>query len=74
MKEVNRGIKEEEWFVVRNAHMPSVLVELGFITNLQDAGLLNDKTYLRKTALGIYNGLGAFITHFEQSRGFTGTR
>jgi len=71
---VNRGIKEEEWFVVRNAHMPSVLVELGFITNLQDAGLLNDKTYLRKTALGIYNGLGAFITHFEQSRGFTGTR
>mgnify|MGYP001213002018 FL=1 len=71
---VNRGIKEEEWFVVRNAHMPSVLVELGFITNSQDAALLNDKIYLRKTALGIYNGLGAFITHFEQSRGFTGTR
>ncbi len=70
----NRGIKEEEWFVVRNAHMPSVLIELGFITNLQDASLLNDKIYLRKIALGIYNGLGAFITHFEQSRGFTGTR
>ena len=25
----NRGIKEESWFVVRNAKMPSVLVELG---------------------------------------------
>ncbi len=70
----NRGIKEEEWFVVRNAHMPSVLVELGFVTNLQDSSLLINKIYLRKIALGIYNGLGAFITHFEQSRGFTGTR
>ncbi len=70
----NRGIKEEEWFVVRNARMPSVLVELGFVTNYPDAVLLNDKTYLRKMAIGIYNGLGTFITHFEQSRGFTGTR
>lgn len=73
-KSTNRGIKEEEWFVVRNAHMPSVLVELGFVTNSSDAAILNEKIYLRKTALGIYNGLGAFITHFEQSRGFTGTR
>lgn len=67
-----RGIKEEEWFVVRNAHMPSVLVELGFITNEQEAALLADKNYLRKTAFGIYNGINTFITHFEQSRGFTG--
>lgn len=68
----NRGIKEEEWFVVKNAHMPSVLVELGFVTNNEEVSLLNDKNYLRKTAFGIYNGINAFITHFEQSRGFTG--
>lgn len=67
-----RGIKEEEWFVVRNAKMPSVLVETGFLSNEQEAALLSDDEYLKKMALGIYNGLGAFITHFERSRGFTG--
>ncbi len=67
-----RGIKEEEWFVVRNAKMPSVLVETGFLSNEQEAALLSDEDYLKKLSLGIYNGLGAFITHFERSRGFTG--
>lgn len=67
-----RGIKEEEWFVVRNAHMPSVLVELGFVTNKEEATLMADKNYLRKTAEAIYNGINTFIMHFEQSRGFTG--
>lgn len=67
----NRGIKEEAWFVVRNAKMPSVLVELGFVSNPEEAALLADPAYLRKCALGIYNGLSSFITHFENSRGFT---
>ncbi len=68
-----RGLKEEEWFVVRNAKMPSVLVELGFISNAGEAALLYDKEYLNKTTLGIYNGVTAFVTHFEESRGFTGS-
>lgn len=69
-----RGIKAEEWFVVRNANMPSVLVELGFLTNENEAVLLADEGYLQKLGLGIYNGLSAFVTHFERSRGFTGTK
>ena len=69
----SRGIKAEEWFVVRNANMPSVLIEAGFITNEKEAALLGDSQYLRKLTQGIYNGLSAFITHFERSRGFTGT-
>ncbi len=70
----SRGIKEEEWFVVRNANMPSVLIETGFITNEKEATLLNTPSYLRKVALGIYNGLVAFVTNFERSRGFTSTQ
>lgn len=69
-----RGIKAEEWFVVRNSNMPAVLVELGFLTNEKEALLLNDQTYLQKLSMGIYNGLSAFVTHFERSRGFTGTK
>jgi N-acetylmuramoyl-L-alanine amidase len=67
----NRGIKEEEWFVVRNARMPSVLVELGFVSNPSEAKLLADSDYLQKCAAGIYNGLSGFILQFEGSRGFT---
>ncbi len=69
---VSRGIKAEEWFVVRNSKMPSVLVELGFLTNYAEACNLNNKAYLQKQALGIYNGINAFVTHFERSSGFTG--
>ena len=68
----SRGIKAEEWFVVRNANMPSVLIETGFLTNPGEAALLADDTYLQKLSFGIYNGLQAFVTHFERSRGFTG--
>ena len=67
-----RGIKAEEWFVVRNSNMPAVLVELGFVSNEKEALLLYDESYLQKLSLGIYNGLAAFVMHFERSRGFTG--
>lgn len=67
-----RGIKAEEWFVCRNANMPSVLIELGFLTNRTEGLLLADDKYLQKLSFGIYNGLQAFVTHFERSRGFTG--
>lgn len=70
----NRGLKENDFFVVKNANMPSILVELGFVTNEEEALRLSDENYLHKTSLGIYNGLTAFVTHFEQSRGFTSGR
>lgn len=69
-----RGIKAEEWFVVRNSNMPAVLIELGFLSNQKEGLLLKDDSYLQKLSLGIYNGLSAFVTHFERSRGFTGSK
>nr|WP_314992005.1 N-acetylmuramoyl-L-alanine amidase [uncultured Treponema sp.] len=63
----NRGLKEKEWYVVRNAKMPSVLIELGFVTNPEEAKRLNTPSYLQKCAQGIYNGLTAFISRFESS-------
>ncbi len=68
----SRGIRQEEWFVVRNANMPSVLIELGFLTNQREASCMLDPEYLNKYVGGIYNGLTSFVTHFEESRGFTG--
>ncbi|MBN2049971.1 MAG: N-acetylmuramoyl-L-alanine amidase [Spirochaetales bacterium] len=67
----NRGLKEETWFVVRDARMPSVLIEMGFVTNEEEARLLSDPEYLKKAGRGIYNGVSEFIDTFERTSGFT---
>ena len=66
----SRGLKAEEWFVVRNARMPSVLVELGFVTNETDAFLMSDAAYLKKLSEALYKGISDFIAFFERSGGF----
>ncbi|MDA8424886.1 MAG: N-acetylmuramoyl-L-alanine amidase [Treponema sp.] len=65
----NRGIRPEEWFVVRNARMPAVLVETGFVTNPDEAVLLSREDYLRRIADGIYNGIVDFVAYFESMKG-----
>ncbi len=65
----NRGLRPEEWFVVRNARMPSVLIETGFVTNEAEARLLADPGHLRKLGEGIYNGIVNFVDYFEHRRG-----
>ncbi|MBN1523949.1 MAG: N-acetylmuramoyl-L-alanine amidase [Spirochaetales bacterium] len=67
----NRKIKEGEWLVVRKAKMPAVLVEVGFVSNLEEATRLMDDAYLQKIEKAIYNGVSHFIEQFEQSKGFT---
>jgi len=62
----NRGLKEETWFVVRNAKMPSVLVEIGFVTNREEALKMKNTDHLMKITEGIYNGVCGFIEHFEK--------
>lgn len=66
MEHENRGLKEETWFVVRNAKMPSVLVEIGFVTNREEALKMKNTDHLMKITEGIYNGVCGFIEHFEK--------
>jgi N-acetylmuramoyl-L-alanine amidase len=65
---VQRGLKENPWFVVRMARMPAVLAELGFITNPDEAALFLDPEYLKKLARGLYTGLASFIADYEDRR------
>lgn len=68
-KSPSRGIRAEEWFVVRNARMPSVLVEMGFVTNPEEAALLDSDDYLKRLSDGIYTGIVDFVGYFETMRG-----
>lgn len=52
----NRGVKESpNLYVLKNATMPAILVEMGFITNVSDSALMDDSPEL--FAQGIYNGI-----------------
>jgi N-acetylmuramoyl-L-alanine amidase len=67
----SRGLKAEEWFVVRNARMPAVLVELGFVSNETDALLMDSDVYLKNLSDALYKGISDFIAFFERSGGLT---
>lgn len=62
----NRGIREESWYVVRNARMPSILIEIGFVTNRDEFQLLRKEEYLQEITRGIYNGVINFVDSFEE--------
>jgi N-acetylmuramoyl-L-alanine amidase len=62
----SRGRKANDWFVVRNSRMPAVLVELGFVSNRQDAILMTSEEGLNKLTLSLYNGIKDFIGIFER--------
>lgn len=62
----NRGIREESWYVVRNARMPSVLIELGFVTNREEFLLMKEEQYIQRLTEGVMNGVTSFVQNFEQ--------
>lgn len=64
----NRGLRQNDWYVVRNARMPAVLTEVGFVSNPEEAERLSDAAYLKDLAQGMYSGVKSFIRGFERSR------
>ena len=62
----DRGLRQEPWYVVRNAKMPAVLVEVGFMSSGEEAARLATDAYLKGIADGLYTGICSFITRFER--------
>lgn len=52
---INRGAKDEEFYVVKNTFMPSILIECGFITNFEEARKVSDSNYQQIIANSIAN-------------------
>lgn len=57
----NRGVKKNDFYVVKNTLMPSSLVECGFITNRNEANLLKTQDYQNKIADSIVNGTYEYL-------------
>ncbi len=70
----NRGLKRAPFIVLIGASMPSVLAEIGFLTNAADEALLKKPEYRQKIAEALYKGIANYsetLSHFQvaQKRG-----
>ncbi|KUG29196.1 n-acetylmuramoyl-l-alanine amidase [hydrocarbon metagenome] len=65
----DRGTHEAPFYVLMGARMPAVLVELGYITNSEDAKRLASDKYLEALAQGMVNGLVAYKQRIERYTG-----
>ncbi|NIZ41080.1 N-acetylmuramoyl-L-alanine amidase [Entomospira entomophila] len=63
---VDRGLREEAWFVVKGAHTVAILVELGFVSHEGEARQLAQLEYQEKLAQALFEGIRDYIQYFEQ--------
>ncbi len=57
----NLGVKEGPFYVLHGADMPSILVEVGFLTNRKEARMLSKQDYLYRQASAIAEGIHKFM-------------
>lgn len=57
----DRRVRQARFFVLRKTSMPSVLVEVGFVTGADDAARLRDPAYRTQVAASIARGILLYI-------------
>ena len=57
----DRGVRSARFYVLRKTSMPSVLVEVGFVTGREDAAKLSNPTYRSQMAQAIARGILQYI-------------
>ena len=63
----NRGVKTAPFYVLLGAQMPSVLVEVAYLTNRKDAELLGDEAFRQKVAESIAVGVRGYQNSLAQT-------
>jgi N-acetylmuramoyl-L-alanine amidase len=64
----DRGVKKAPFVVLIGATMPSVLAEIGFISNSHDEGTMRREDYRDRIAEALYKGLSNYastLSHFQ---------
>tara|TARA_B110000116_G_scaffold138227_1_gene119892 strand:+ start:149 stop:928 length:780 start_codon:yes stop_codon:yes gene_type:complete len=63
----SRGVKQDVFQVLWNTTMPSVLIETGYITNLEEEKKLNNKTHQVYIASAIFRAIRDYKNHLESN-------
>ena len=64
----DRGVSSAGFLVLHRTVMPSILVELGFISNSKDENLISSKEGQEKLAKGIFNGFAEYYELYGKSK------
>lgn len=67
----NKPVQNALFYVLKGSIMPSTLIEIGFITNEEDAKFMNTKETRIKMVKATALGIKKFIKEFEDTKGFT---
>lgn len=60
-------LAEKSIYLLYNCHVPAVLVECGFLSNLEEAQKLTEEQYQKDMAASIYNGLIDYLQAQKES-------
>jgi N-acetylmuramoyl-L-alanine amidase len=69
--EKNRGVRKAPFVVLIGANMPSVLAEIGFLSNPKEEALLKKSDYRQKLAEALYRGVSRYaesLSHFQMAQ------
>ncbi|AXC13383.1 N-acetylmuramoyl-L-alanine amidase [Acidisarcina polymorpha] len=58
----DRGVKQAPFVVLIGANMPSILAEISFLTNPDDARQLRDPSYRQRIAESLYRGVARYVS------------
>ncbi len=64
----NRGVSSAGFLVLHRTVMPSILVELGFITNSNDENVISSKEGQKKLAKGIFEGFSRYYETYGKAK------
>lgn len=66
LQQPTRGVQSAGFLVLVGAAMPSVLIEMGFLTHPEEAQLLQRSAYQEKIARAIVQAVLAYVRQYEQ--------
>ena len=66
---VNIGVRQANFFVVKNTTMPAALLEIGFISNPQEELMVANPNFQQKMAQAIVAGIDQFFGQAAKMRG-----
>lgn len=59
----NRGVQQNDFYVLKYTKMPAILTEAAFISNSREEKLLMNRNFGKKVAVGIYNGIKQYFAN-----------
>jgi len=66
-----RGVKSAKFYVLKGASMPSVLIEVGFITNRREEKQLKERSFRERLSKALSDSIISYKKEYERTNGFS---